>query len=359
MTDRVLAAARIVSQGLHEPAAASVADVVRSFLAMQGQDLPGVLSSIALRFGGDAQGVVAAFDRGEIVRAYPMRGTVFVMAAEDALWVSELCNAQMVRAQIARRPALGLEESHFTIARDELVRLAAGGGVARAVLFDAWRDAGLDPAGGRGYHTLSHLVQTRFAVYGRWESGENLVHLAEEHLPAASALDARFGGDRVAAAAELLRRYFSSHGPATIRDAAWWSKLPLTLLREAVGQLGDEIEALAGEEPMYQRAGLTDAVAAAGRTAAAPMLLPGFDELVLGYPDRGYIAPAEHLQRLVPGNNGIFKPAAVAGAEVLGTWRRAGRPGRRSFELSAWSPVSARRQRAFDRLFAGYPFPGE
>ena len=88
--------------------------------AMQGQDLPGLLSSIALRLDaekvGEAPGqdqvptvapqasdseafpsdarmreVLRAFDAGEIVRGYPMRGTVFAMAARDARWMTELC----------------------------------------------------------------------------------------------------------------------------------------------------------------------------------------------------------------------------------------------------------------------------
>ena len=359
MTDRALASARIVAQGLHEPSGAALADIVGCFVAMQGQDLAGAVASVALRGGVAAADVIEAFDRGAVVRAYPMRGTVFMMAADDALWVSELCNAAMVRAQIARRPMLGLEESHFVIAQEQLVRLASGGAVSRAELFAAWQDAGLETASGRGYHVLSHLVQTRFAVYGRWRDGDNLVHLAKDHLPASSTLEARFNGDRTAAAAELLRRYVVSRGPVTLRDAAWWSKLPLKLLRAAAGELGDSVEVVAEEELVYQRAGLADAVAAAGRAASAAMLLPGFDELILGYQDRSYIAAAEHLQKLVPGNNGVFRPTAIASGQVQGTWRRSGRPGKRRLELDAWRAVSETRLGQFERCFAEFPFAGE
>ncbi|WP_293696819.1 winged helix DNA-binding domain-containing protein [uncultured Agrococcus sp.] len=356
MTDRELVISRIVAQHLHSPTGGTVAELVREFVAMQGQDLPGVVSSIALRTGAGIEGVTEAFDRGAIVRAYPMRGTVFVMAAEDARWVSELCNASAVRAQESRRPALGLEDAHFSSARRVLERETADGGCTKQHLLAAWDDAGVDTGGGRGYHVLTYLIATGVAVYGPLAQRDNTVRLAEEWLPAATTLEARFNGDRVAATTELLHRYFSSRGPATIRDAAWWSKLPLSLLREAARGFGNEIEVLHTDEPSYRRAQLPESVEGAGRTARAPMLLPGFDELVLGYQDRGYIAPEQHLERLVPGGNGVFRPTAVASGQVRGTWKRTGRPGKRRFELDPFASVSDTRRRAFERAFAKFPF---
>ena len=346
---------RIVSHGLCAPTGASVAEVVAGELAMQGQDLPGAIASIALRARTSAQQVIEAFDAGEIVRAYPMRGTVFVVAAADALWLGELCNAQQVRAQIKRRGALGLTDAHFETGLEVLAG-AARDGVSRADLLALLQEAGIETRGGRGYHMLSHFVQVGLATYGRWRDGDNEVHLASEWLPAGSTLEGRFGGDRVSAAAELLERYFASHGPASIRDAAWWSKLPLKLLREAAEHLGDSIEVIDTDgEPLYQRAGLADEVAAAGESARAARLLPGFDELVLGYPDRSYIA-GEHVDKLVPGGNGVFRHTAVASGAIQGTWKRAGKPGRRSLELTPWRTISKTRMRQFERAFDAFPF---
>ncbi|MGH3775339.1 MAG: DNA glycosylase AlkZ-like family protein [Pseudonocardiaceae bacterium] len=42
--------------------------------------------------------------------------------------------------------------------------------------------------------------------------------------------------------------------------------------------------------------------------AKGTFLLPGFDEYMLGYQDRGAALPAEFAQRVVPGNNGMFQP---------------------------------------------------
>ncbi|KAD4059678.1 hypothetical protein GD627_00795 [Arthrobacter yangruifuii] len=55
------------------------ADVVRRAVALQGQDLPAVLRAVAVRSrpGTTVQDVRDAFDSGELVRGWPMRGTLF------------------------------------------------------------------------------------------------------------------------------------------------------------------------------------------------------------------------------------------------------------------------------------------
>jgi len=51
-------------------------------------------------------------------------------------------------------------------------------------------------------------------------------------------------------------------------------------------------------------------------------LLPGFDEYLLGYTERGAVLAREYAEQIAPGGNGIFRPMLVMGGEVRGTWRR-------------------------------------
>lgn len=344
---------------------------------MQGQDLPGVMASIALRLAPAPSGpgagetrhgidrVIAAFDDGSLVRGYPMRGTVFAVAAEDLRWLTELCADGPTRAQVRRRGQLGLDQEQIDRARgileataDELPR-----GLSRQALFARWDAAGLATARGRGYHVLSHLIATGIAAYGPWNGAENDVVLARTWLPAGSALAERFGGDRDAATAELMRRYLTSHGPATVRDLAWWTKLPLAALRRALARVAPELEReidAAGEERWF-RPGLDEEVAAVGSAADATFLLPGFDEIVLGYPDRMVLLDAAHHEALVPGNNGIFQRGILRRGRIIGTWRRGGRPGRRALELSGFSgvPLPQVARREAERAHRAFPHAGE
>lgn len=366
--DPTLARQRLVAQGLVTRPWATPTDAVRAFGAMQGQDLPGVLASAALRTRppegsgaadvADVSEVVAALDRGELVRGYPMRGTVFLMAADDATWMTELCAGPAIRASARRRLQLGLDDGDVDRARDVAREVLAERPVSRAALVARWAEAGVATEEGRGYHLLSALIHETTLCYGPWNGSDQDVALTETWLPADRSLAALFDGDRVAAAAEMLRRYLTTHGPATLRDFAWWTKLPLREVRAALPLVADDLESGDGPdgEPRFWRPGLLDEVTALGRATAAPLLLPGFDEFVLGYPDRLFAMTAEEHQALVPGNNGVFRKAVVRGGRVVGTWTRAGTAGRRTLVLTAFADHSPRQRATLERLFAAYPW---
>jgi len=384
MTQRHLAGARILAQGLAgPPSTADPAEVARVFGALQGQDLPGVMASLALRTGGDLEPVIAALDRGEIVRGYPMRGTVFAVAADSLAWITELCASGPQRAAVARRGQLGIEEHHVDRAREVLEEIAAehsrpgiGRGVLRKDLMAAWEAAGLSTDQGRGYHHLVEMISTGVAAYGPWREGETAVVLARTWLPAGTDLEGAFNGDGTAAAAELARRYFLSHGPAGERDLAWWSKLPLGTIRAALPLIQEQLEsgfadrdgrlhttadsARGGDgERLWWRPGLAEEYAAREKETQRELLLPGFDEIVLGYRDRLYLMDEARHEVLVPGRNGVFKRTALRRGEVVGVWTRTGPAAKRRLALEELRPVSETQRRRFARLFAAFPYTSD
>lgn len=369
MVDPQLVRRRLVAQGVCTRPFAAAHDAVAALGALQGQDLPGLIASIALRLDGDddpaarVARVLAAFDDGTVVRGYPMRGTVFAVAAEDLRWMTEVCAAGPTRAQVQRRGGLGLDQEQIDRARAVLEEAAgeAPRGLTRPDLFAVWERAGMDPARGRGYHVLSHLIATGVAAYGPWNGRDQNVVLAETWLPAGTSIAERFGGDRDAAVGELLLRYLTGHGPATVRDAAWWSKLGLTELRRALRVLAPRLEERpdAAGEMRYQRPGLEEETAAADDAADVLHLLPGFDEMVLGYRDRTEIVLEEHQAALVPGGNGIFRPVILTGGAIVGTWKRGGRPGRRALEASPFTDLDAAVMAQAEALHTGFPHLGD
>ncbi len=339
MVDAALARARLVSQGLVVRRWERPVEVATAFGAHQGQDLPGVLASVALRSGGGIEAVVEACARGEIVRGYPMRGTVFLMAAADARWITQLCVDKSLRESERLLKGRGFSAGHLERSTEIAAELLAGGPRSRAELHAHWAEAGLSQAQGANYHmTFQHIA------------------LTDSWLPAGTGLEDRFNGARDAACAELLDRYLTSRGPATLRDFSWWSKLSLGAARRAFALIRERFEELPGDEPRYQRVGLADEVAAAGRSASRPLLLPGFDEFILGYQDRLFALTERDHPKLVPGNNGMFKRGAVLGGRVVGSWKRAGTPGRRRLELTRFEDLSSRSESSFEKAFRAWPF---
>lgn len=379
MMQRHLAGMRILAQGLVGPPQESAREAARSFGAHQGQDLPGVLGSLALRTAGGLDSVLAAFDAGEIVRGYPMRGTVFAVEASTLPWLTELCAAGPVRQAIARRESLGLTDAHVGRAGEVLEETTAGAsepgagrGVLRADLMAAWAEAGVPVEGGCGYHLLAHFISTGRAAYGPWNAGETAVVDARRWLPAGRDLAGAFNGERIAAIAELALRYFTSHGPATVRDLGWWSKLPMrdisaalelvagrleTGWANAAGRLHAEPVAAGGgeSEQLYWRPGLVEEYAQREKETMRELLLPGFDELVLGYRDRLYLMDDHRHTQLVPGNNGVFKKAALRRGEVVGVWTRTGPAGKRKLALTPVAAISPAQEKRFEKLFARFP----
>ena len=51
-------------------------------------------------------------------------------------------------------------------------------------------------------------------------------------------------------------------------------------------------------------------------------LLPGFDEYLLGYKNRGAVLDAMHAGKIAPGANGMFLPTIVIDGRVAGAWKR-------------------------------------
>lgn len=323
---------RLVAQRLVGPTAAGPLDAVRHLGAVQAQDEKGALVSIALRCGGTVESVLAAFEAGELARSWPMRGTLHTVPAEDLPWMLELMTARPRAAAARRRPQLGLGEDDVVRARDLAERALADGPLTRAELLAVWDDAGLASTGGRGYHLIAELAQRGVLCLGPsapGRPGESAFVLVAQHVPAPRRLD------HEEALAELALRFCTGHGPATAADLARWSGLPLGEVRRGIAAVRDRLANVTVDGTEYLLApGTLDAYATLRAEARrAVLLLPGFDELVLGYADRSMTLPAAHAQRVVPGGNGVFRPTLVVDGRVVAVWRTAGSGRSRRLEV--------------------------
>ena len=94
--------------------------VVERAIALQGQDLPAVLRAIALRSkpGTTTDEVKAAFDRGELVRSWPVRGTLFATTPAHLRALLSLTGERIHLSTVRRRGQLGLDEA--VLDRDEV-----------------------------------------------------------------------------------------------------------------------------------------------------------------------------------------------------------------------------------------------
>lgn len=279
---------RLAAQGVDPVRFSDPGEVVRWMGAMQGQDYTQSCLAIAARMHGQADVERAVRDR-RILRTWPMRGTLHWVPAEDARWLVGLSEARQLAASRRRREQLELDEK--TIGRAMEVFQEAREPISRPDLLERLRQAGIDPAGQRGYHLLYYAAQTGLLCLGPMAGKQQSFVRLDVWVPGGRVLE------REEAILKLGAAYYRSHAPATVQDFAWWAGLTLEEARIVP----------IPEEQAWQAAG--------GRH-----LLPGFDEFLLGYQDRSAVLAPEDAPRIVPGGNGVFKPIVVEQGKVVGTW---------------------------------------
>ncbi|MET0736505.1 MAG: winged helix DNA-binding domain-containing protein [Microbacterium sp.] len=303
---------RLRSHRLSAPAR-TVGAAGEHMLATQGQEFWGGRLALAARTKGSPtiSRVDRAFDSGELVRSWTMRGTVHVIPARHLAWVLSLTGERQFRAAGSRHRMLGLDADALARAEQAARSALAGGNrLTRAEFFDVLRAIGIDPRDQRGVHALYALSVRGVVVQGPVvprESGptrEQFVVLAEEWIA-----ESLTPADPLL---ELFTRYVASHGPAGAADFAWWSGLPLGMARQAVAAADSRLARF--DDDLWVAADVPR------RHPSAPdvVALPPFEEYFLSYADRTRSCAPEHASTIMTG--GAMRPILLARGEIVATW---------------------------------------
>lgn len=242
-----------------------------------------------------------------------MRGTLHFVAAGDVRWMLQLLAPRAIAGSALRARQLELDDRTFVRSRKLFARALHGGRqLTRGAMYARLEAAHIPAAAGRGLHILWRLAHEGFLCFGAREGRQPTFVLLDEWVPAAGTMA------RDEALAELARRYFTSHGPATVRDFVWWSGLRTADAAAALDMARSHLvqEVMDGDAfwgPSKERA-------APGRAPAASML-PPFDEYIVAYKNRTAVLDPLHSKAAQPGN-GVFSPTIVLNGKVVGTWTR-------------------------------------
>src|ERR1043165_6186613 len=117
----------------------------------------------------------------------------------------------------------GIDSGVVASSRNVLTDALRGGNcLSRTEVYRQLEAAGIATKASRGLHLLWWHAHEGLLCVGPRAGKQQTFVLLEEWLPATPARS------REESLAELARRYFTSHGPATVRDFAWWSGLAAT-----------------------------------------------------------------------------------------------------------------------------------
>jgi hypothetical protein len=281
--------------------------------------------------------VVRAITERTIVRTWPMRGTLHFVPAVDAGWMLELLASRVIRGAIGRNRQLELDDATFRRARTVVNRaLACTPVMTRSAMFGAMNSAGISTAGQRGIHLIRHLCMDRMLCQGPHAEKEPTFVLMDEWVRESRA------PSRDEALLLLAERYFTSHGPASVRDFANWTGLSLTDSRTALHLAKPSLATFwRDDDELWMSNSLEET-----QERPETHLLPGFDEYLLGYRDRSDVLRAEYVERIVPGGNGVFQATLVLDGLVKGTWRRAQKSGAMKLTVQPFVRLSAATKKA-------------
>lgn len=322
----------------------SALEVARELGALQAQDYSSGAWSIGVRSGLTlAQVEQAVMDR-EVVRTWPMRGTIHWVPAEDARWMCELLAAPRSTTLATRFARLGITEADVELSGrlfEEHLRQPMSRPDVAALLVAH----GIDPTDQRSYHLISHHCMSGLICQGPLLGKQPSFVLIDAWVPHSRKPSREEG------LATMAERYVRSHGPVTERDLAGWLLKPLGLTREALALVSDRLL----REELDGHTWLTHVEARdVPDSPVGVQLLPQWDEFLLGYTSRDVTLPFEHVVKVVPGRNMVFRPTLVVDGQVAGTWRRVQKRQRVVVEVHPFVALPARRWREVEQAAAGY-----
>lgn len=315
MTGKEIAQLRLLNQRISLPSFKSPEEVVGWLGAVQAQDYAGAKWALGLRMQeATDSGIEKAFNGGSILRTHLLRPTWHFVHPADIRWLLALTaprvhavNAYMYRQQ-------ELDERTFKRSNDTLAKALEGGNqLTRDELRAVLENAGIAVETGLRMSYLMMYAELEGVICSGPRRGKQFTYaLLEERAPQARMLD------REEALAELVRRFFTSRGPATDQDFARWSGLTLADARGGLEAVSSVLEQEIIDGQAYWFLQPRKPVQTA---SPAAYLLSVYDEYISGYKDRSAM-DAHQLGNLFSGMGNALQFVMIVDGQLVGTWKR-------------------------------------
>jgi hypothetical protein len=342
-----LAMRRLLQQRLLGTPRERPEDVVEGLLAVQAQDFAGAKWALSQRTGdADEAGAQRAYDEGRILRTHVLRPTWHFVSRADIRWLLELSGPRVHALNAYYYRYYGVDAGVVKRSNARIVKaLGRGEHLTRAelrrVLGTLAAGAKDDPGGNRLACLLMRAELDGLICSGRMRGKQHTYALLEERAPRGAKLA------RDEALAELARRYVDGHGPAQVRDLAWWSGLPLGEAKRALEACGSSLTRTTVEGKTYF---LSAAPPARRRRGSTVHLLPYYDELVVAFKDRSALIESRGTSK----SSVSLSPSVLVDGRIVGGWRRVAMAREVVITAELFRPLSSDELKALGRVAARY-----
>ena len=307
MTTKNLLQLRLLQQQLASPAFNTPQALVKHLGAVQAQDYDMSKWAVGHRLQhGHSSPVEAAINEGHIIRTHVLRPTWHLVSPEDIRWMLALTAPYIKKSTVHYEKKLELDDAFFKKSNKLICKALEGNHLTRTELKTLLDKAGIKSDSHRLVHIMIRPELDGLICSGARKGKQTTYALLDERIPPTKTLT------KAEALATLALRYFTSHGPATLKDFSWWSGLPITVAREGLEAVKKELDQ---EDDYYFKAHT-------GKVTPTIHLLPNYDEYLVAYADRSALHHTKNdhnMQRSSP----FFDNTIIIDGQVAGTWKRA------------------------------------
>lgn len=315
MTLSEIALLRLVNQRLLDSKFTAPKQVVSWLGAIQAQDYYMGKWAIGTRMlNATDQLIEDAINQGEIVRTHVMRPTWHFVLAEDIRWMLELTAPHIKAAMKTYQKKLKLNEKIFHRTNDIIAKLLEGNNhLTRAEIVAELKKEKIKADNLQATHIMFDAELNGIVCNGPMRGKQFTYALMDERIPSTKSVT------REDALFKLSKKYFTSHGPATIQDFTWWSGLPAADAKKGLDLVKDKLVSEKIDNKIYWFDGTLSKSALTNQTA--PLFLPAYDEFMISYTDRSASIDKKFSKVILVGN-GIFRPIIVKKGKAIGIWLR-------------------------------------
>jgi hypothetical protein len=277
-----------------------------------------------------------------------MRPTWHFLLSEDIRAVQLLTGPRVHARNASMYRRIEIDDAEtWSRCRNALIgALEDGQERTRAELSDALGRVGIEATGQRLAYIVMRAELDGLICSGAFRGKQYTYALLDDKAPAR-----RSPFDRDQARADLVRRYFASHGPALVRDFVWWSGLTTSDTRAGIASLGDELarEIVDGKEYWSASGAVTDVEVEPGTIH----LLPNYDEYLGSYADYEPIFDST-LPRARTIADVLGVHIVLRDGLVVGGWKRKGEGIRAAIDMTILLPLSKRDERGLEQAVDEY-----
>lgn len=336
---------RLQNQKLINPSFKDAASVVGWLGAVQAQDFPGAKWAIGLRIkNGLEADIEEAFNQGKLLRTHVMRPTWHFVLPEDIRWMVELTAPRVKKLLASYDRRLELDEK-LVIRCTKIFAKALQGGknLTRSELANELAKNKIVARTQRLAHILAYAELDAILCSGPRRGKQFTYALLDERAPNTRQLN------RDEALAKLAQKYFTSHGPAQIKDFSWWSGVSIKDSTEAVAIIKSKLVQEIVNDKTYWM--LANSGAEPLRTNA--FLLSIYDEYTIAYRDRSDLSSEGYFEKLIRMGNALTAVIVIDG-EIAGTWKRKMNKGKAEVSTNLFRKLNKAEQNALKKAEATY-----